>query len=137
MSKLVIKKKVYLDFLGEEYAEAYIEFRSIPVGDYDDLLKKIGEAEKDDSGNKTNTTILDILKEYYLNSSFPNDEGKLESLDDKEELDNLDSQAIIRCFSKLTGQDIKEDGSGEMTVDPKSDTLSSPGSTAENQPQTK
>ena len=39
MGKIVIKKQVSLDFLGEDYKEAYINFKSIPALDYEQIKK--------------------------------------------------------------------------------------------------
>jgi hypothetical protein len=142
MSKLVIRKRVTLEFLGDDYKAAYIDFRSIPVGDYGSLLDTIKTSSDDDK--KANAAILQILKEYYLKGEFPNEEGKMESLDSKEELDGLDKDALIECFGKLTGQDIKgaldtiaAGGPADQAVDvdPKSEAPSKPGSTADIPPQ--
>lgn len=103
MSKLIIRKRVSLEFLGDAYKDAYIEFRSIPVDDYDDL---IGKMNVEGDGN-ANAAILGILKDYYLSGKFPNDKDELEELDSKEELGGLDKEAVIECFGKLTGQDLK------------------------------
>jgi hypothetical protein len=103
MSKLIIRKRVTLEFLGDAYKEAYLEFKSIPVADYDDLIAKTNSAK----GSESFTVILDILKSYYLGGKFPNDKNELEDLESKEELDSLDRDALIECFAKLTGQDFK------------------------------
>jgi hypothetical protein len=148
MSKLVIRKRVTLEFLGDEYKDAYIDFKSIPVGDYDKLIGEIKGAG--DADNSTaNAVILRILKDYYIGGKFPDSEGKLEDLDGKDELDNLDKEAVIECFGKLTGQDLKkaaEDAaaaaaagteSAGAEIDPKLKAPSKPGSTTANQPPSK
>lgn len=149
MSKLIIRKRVSLEFLGDEYKDAYIDFRAIPVDNYDDLMTKVNEGAADNS--KANKAILDILKEYYLGGKFPNEKGELEDIDSKEELGGLTADAVLECFGKMTGQDLSgvvkkraelvaegapqaEIENVKVDVDPKSDTLSKPGSTAENQP---
>ena len=142
MSKLVIRKRVTLEFLGDEYKDAYIDFRSVPVGDFDELTKSIEKADKE---NKANQEILSILKKYYLGGKFPNEKGELESLDSKEELDGLNADALIECFGKMTGQDLAGAAKAQqdliakgmtpeqaaeavqVTVDPKSDTPSKNG----------
>lgn len=129
MSKLVIRKRVSLDFLGEGYSEAYLEFKAMPVPDYDNLAQQIEKATEE---NKANQTLLDILKKYYIGGKFPNEDGKLEDLDGVEELNSLDGDAILICFSKLTGQDLKAIQSGEIAegenpLPKKSDTPSNPG----------
>lgn len=150
MSKLVIRKRVTLEFLGDEYKDAFIDFKSIPVGDYDKLIDEI-KAAGDGDNQKANSVILGILKEYYLGGKFPNEQGTLEELDSKDELDGLDKDALLECFGKMTGQDLKGaldektalaasgapqevvDGV-EVQVDPKSEQPSKLGSTTANQP---
>lgn len=103
MSKLVIRKRVTLEFLGDEYKEAFIDFKSVPVGDYDKLIESV-KAGQDDN-KKANKIILGILKQYYISGQFPNEDGVLENLDSEDELENLDREALLQCFGKMTGQD--------------------------------
>lgn len=150
MSKIVIRKRVSLEFLGDEYKDAYLDFKSVPVGDYDGLLDQI-KAVGDDN-KKANAAILKILQDYYLGGKFPNEKGELEDLDSKDELSGLDKDTLLECFGKMTGQDLKaalatkqdmansgapdeELDKVEVDVDPKSETPSKPGSTPANQPQ--
>lgn len=142
MSKLIIRKRVTLEFLGEQYKDAYLDFKSIPVGDYDKLIDEIKEAGEGDN-KKANAVILKILKQYYLTGQFPNEEGTLEALDSADELDGLDKDSLLECFGKMTGQDINAAieaqaagaPSAGVEPDPKSETPSKRGSTAANQPQ--
>jgi hypothetical protein len=136
VSKLIIRKRVELDFLGEEYKDAYLVFKVIPVSQYDEVLAEIKAVGDDNS--KANATILKIVKGQYIEGYFPDEGGKLEKLDSEDELDGLDSTALLECFGKMTGQDIKgamDNPEAGITVDPKSDTPSKRGSTAENLPQ--
>lgn len=95
---IVIKKKVVFDFLGEDYKDAYINFQSIPLKDFDLLSKDIEEAQKD---NKASSFILDALKKYFIDGSFPGIE-KLVAND----LDGLDQESVIKCFAIFTGQEL-------------------------------
>jgi hypothetical protein len=136
VSKLIIRKRVNLDFLGDEYKEAYLVFKSIPVSNYDKILDDIRGVGEENT--KAKSVMLNILKEYYIEGQFPNEKGVLEKLDGKDELDGLDKDALMECFGKITGQDIKgaiENPEEGIIVDPKSDTPSKRGSTVENQPQ--
>lgn len=149
MSKIIIKKKVSLDFLGDEYSRAYITFRAIPLPDYEGITKElpqpnsryvelvrqaeVGElsAEENDELTKLRISeseknissfgvILEFLKKYYVGGKFPNEAGELEDIDGVNELDALDSNAATRCFEVLTGQ-----------YDPKAEEISTtPSSTA-------
>jgi hypothetical protein len=134
VSKLIIRKRVELDFLGEEYKEAYLVFRSIPVSKYDTIL---GEIKGADDNQKANAVILKILKEFYIEGKFPDDDGNLADLDGAEELDGLDKDSLLECFGKITGVDIQavaQNPEAGLVVDPKSDTPSKRGSTAEKTP---
>lgn len=145
MSKLVIRKRVSLDFLGDGYKDAWLEFQSVPMGDFEEFAKSLETSSEDET--KSINAILGALKKYYLNSAFPNDEGVLEPLDGAEELNGLDKPTLIRVFGDLTGQgiqeaietqdDMKKRGlpkadidDVEVTVPPKSEPLSKNGSTA-------
>lgn len=95
---IVIKKKVSLDFLGEEYKDAYLVFQSIPLKDFDKLSVEIEEAQKD---KKAAIFILNSLKKYFIEGKFP-DLDKVTA----EDLDGLDQEAVIRCFQRFTGQEL-------------------------------
>lgn len=126
MSKLVIKKHVSLDFLGKEYKESYLVFRSIAVPEYTELQKKLSTVNNEEANDK----ILSILKDYYISGKFPNDDGVLEDIDGgKDALNYLDLDTLITCFGALTGQNLRAliDGSNdEIDIDPKSDKPSKP-----------
>lgn len=95
---IVIKKRIGFDFLGEAYANAYLEFQSIPVADYEKLVADVQQAEKD---NKSVSFILDTLKKYFVAGVFP-DLPEVKTTD----LDGLDQESVLKCFGTLTGQDI-------------------------------
>lgn len=132
---IVIKKKVSLDFLGEDYKDAELIFRSMPISDFekildelpksnpryteliqeaetgelsDDKQKELVELQSAEAGNnkKNIQLILEYLKRYFISGKFPNaDTGELEDVEDKEELDGLDQATAIKCFGIFTGQD--------------------------------
>lgn len=134
MSKIVIKRTVSLEFLGPDYAEAYLVFRSIPVSDYEDIMKElpsinsrlarlVEKADKHDLTEQENAELVELqkanaeenkksfdlilsyLKKYYIGGKFPNEKGELEDIDSKDELAGLDKEAVLKCFNALTGQD--------------------------------
>lgn len=133
MSKIVIKKKVSLAFLGEEYKDAELVFRALPLLDYEKIQSELPETNlryielvtKIDSGELTepeNTEFIKLqknekvnnkkimalifkyLKEYFLSGKFPNEIGELENITDKEDLEGLDKDSVVKCFQMLTGQ---------------------------------
>lgn len=119
MSKIVIKKRVSLEFLGEEYKEAYLLFKAIPLADYKEftkslpqvssefteLIKKIDskeateedeqrfiELQKENSeiNDKSYDLILGTLKKYFIGGEFPDENGTLQKLT-KEDANEMDS----------------------------------------------
>lgn len=103
---IVIKKKVSLDFLGEDYKDAYLVFRSLPLKDYEELSHKIDEAQQNEVASKF---ILNVLKEYFVRGSFPDMETVT-----KEDLDGLDIDTVLKCFSVFTGQEINREAGSEV-----------------------
>lgn len=99
---IVIKKRVSLDFLGEEYKDAYLTFRSIPAAEFDEVVAKLTDIEE--KKDKALTYILDILKQFFLSGEFPED-GKLLPVA-KEDLGGLDAMSIVKCFQIFTGQEL-------------------------------
>ena len=96
---IVIKKKVSLDFLGEEYKDAYLEFQSIPLKDFDEMGDRLQNAEA--NGEKPNAIILEILKKYFVDGKFPGMDKLVAS-----DLDGLDATTAVQCFATFTGQDL-------------------------------
>lgn len=103
---LVIRKKVSLEFLGEEYKEAFLLFRSIPIKDFNELQDEI--ATIGDDNKKSLGFIQEKIKHYFISGQAPNESGALEDIT-VNDLDELDQQSIIKCFQSLTGQSINED----------------------------
>lgn len=104
---LVIRKKVSLGFLGDDYKDAFITFRAVPIKDFDAMQDDI-DAIGDDN-KKSLAFILDKLKHYFLNGQAPNEGGKLENIT-IEDLGELDQLSVLKCFESLTGQNVNEEG---------------------------
>lgn len=103
MGKILIRLRVDLEFLGEEYKESYITFRKIPVKDYQEIVKTLPD---EDSTNEEKmgaiTIMIDTLKKYFVAGKFPGEDGKLVDLE-ANDLDDLDSDTATRCFQALVG----------------------------------
>lgn len=93
---LVIKKRVNLDFLGDEYKEAYIIFKSVPLNDYE----KIMEAPQE--GKEALKFIQGVLEKYFVGGKAPDDNGQLADIK-KEDLGQLDGETAVKCFEVLSG----------------------------------
>ena len=120
MANIVIKRKVNLDFLGDEYKDSYLVFRAVPVVAYEDLSTRIDSV----SGNQESMTeIIKILEEYFVDGVFDNEKVL------KEDIKQFDGDTMLRCFETLTGQ--TRDEGGNLTLDPKDEQLSTTTSTTE------
>jgi hypothetical protein len=110
---LVIKKRVDLDFLGEEYKEAYLVFRSIPLEDYKDVIQDIKKLEEGDNSAYLDK-VNEYLQKYFLSGEFPNDAGKLEPVI-KEDLVGLDGGSTVTCFERMTGSSFDPKSKAPLT----------------------
>lgn len=96
MAKIEIKKKVILDFLGEDYKEDYLVFKSMPLRDYEGLFPKLEAAGED--GKKSIQLIREVLESNFI-------EGKFQGEDvTKDDLADFDIQTLTTCFETFTGQ---------------------------------
>lgn len=101
MSRIVIKKRISLEFLGKEYADCYLEFKTIPMKDYESYVEKATK-EKDDS--RAVEFITETITELFIAGKFLGEDGVLFDVK-KEELQDFDINTIITVFKTLTGQD--------------------------------
>lgn len=102
MAKLVIKKRVSLDFLGDDYKDAYLTFKGIPVKDYSKILAEMPNEESGDNA-KAIELMLKCLTDYFIEGKFPNDKGELESVSAEDVADSIDQATAITCFERLVG----------------------------------
>lgn len=99
--KIIIKKRVDLDFLGKDYEKGYLVFRSISLEDYDKLSIEL-KSVKDTEAIKF---LLETLKKQFLEGKFPNDKGELEDVS-VEDLKDFDMETVINVFNRFTGQEL-------------------------------
>lgn len=118
MADIIIKKRVDLGFLGEDYKDSYITFRSIPVSEYEDLVKQVDSVEE----SKSLPEIIKILEKYFVDGLF---EGQKLAKDD---IKQFDGETTIKFFETLTGQKTVE---GERQLDPLSESESTSTSTTQ------
>lgn len=93
MAKIVIKKTIDLDFLGEEYKGSFLTFKAIPIGEFKKLTASVPE-----DGAKAVELILNVLKDKFVVGKFQGEDVA------KEDLDQLDVETTTECFKLLTGQ---------------------------------
>jgi hypothetical protein len=84
---IVIKKKVSLDFLGDEYKDSYLILRSISIGDYE----KLGDI-----------TVKDCVIGRFIDGEIQQESGKVKLT--KETLNELPGEVFVEAFAAITGQ---------------------------------
>lgn len=99
MAKIVIKKRVNLDFLGDEYKEAYLVFNAVPVSEYPELKAKL---DKENDNIKLIKIMVGVLQDKFVAGKFPVD-GKLEDVT-KEDIGSFDEATLTECYLYATGQ---------------------------------
>jgi predicted RNA-binding Zn ribbon-like protein len=95
MADIVIKRKIPLGFLGEEYKEDYLVFSAIPMNEYEKLM----DVQSEDSKQATKI-ILKTLQDKFVEGRFQGQ--KVET----EDIGKFDGTTVVKCFAVLTGQDI-------------------------------
>lgn len=95
MAKIVIKKRVGLDFLGEEYKDSYLEFKSLSLAEYQKLLDELKDIEE---GSQSLSKILSILEDQFIVGKFQGEDVS------KEDLKQFDIETMTKCFELFTGQ---------------------------------
>jgi hypothetical protein len=98
MAEIVIKSQVSLAFLGEEYAESYLVFRSIPMREFAELTKQT-EALK---GDKSMDFIVDQITQRFISGKVSQD-GVLVDVS-AEDLTQFPPDVYLESFKRLTGQ---------------------------------
>lgn len=84
---IVIKKRVSLEFLGEDYKDSYIILKSISIGEYENL----GDA-----------TVKDAVVERFIEGEIKQDSGMVKIT--KENIQELPGEVFVEAFAAITGQ---------------------------------
>ena len=100
MAKIIIKKRIDLDFLGEEYKGGFVEFKSMSVRDIESRLGDM-EAVADDNVKAVNL-MLELLAKQFIKGTFKVD-GE-ESDITKDDLGDFDMEAVSKFFEILSGR---------------------------------
>tara|TARA_R110000868_G_scaffold39565_1_gene137694 strand:- start:1046 stop:1360 length:315 start_codon:yes stop_codon:yes gene_type:complete len=98
---IVIKKRITLEKLGEEYKDSYLTFQSIPFKDYEKIAKlQVEIAGKDETaqGLKSLNFIQEELTKRFIEGNIDNQEVKVEDLFE------LPGEVIVDCFQQLMGK---------------------------------
>lgn len=103
MANVIIKKRVALGFLGEDYTEGYLVFKAPGIDEIAEVEAKADKLDQEDTQKS-----LDFLKSFLagrlLGGEFPNveEENKLEEFT-KDDIGKLDGGTIITVFQVLGG----------------------------------
>ena len=101
MSRIVIKRKISLDFIGKDYADCYLEFKTIPMKDYE---KYVALASENQDEKKAVGFITSTLQDLFVSGKFIDENNETFDVK-KEELGDFDMNVMITVFKSLTGQD--------------------------------
>lgn len=96
MAKIIIKKKITLEFLGDEYKDDYLEFKSLPLREFEKILPKLDEAGED--GKKALPIMTGILESNFISGKFQGEDVV------KEDLLDFDMETLVKAFELFTGQ---------------------------------
>ena len=86
MSDFKVVKKLSLDFLGEDWKDAYINFQVLTIADVKDKFPTLTEVDPDNPASviKGMTTVLGVLKDKFIDGKGPG--GKVILVGDIEKL---------------------------------------------------
>lgn len=94
-----IKKRVSLDFLGEEYKDSYLVFSAIPLKDYEALIEQSQQLTED------NVASMKFIKEQITKRFIEGkvaQEGKLVEIT-ADNLLELPGEVFLQAMQQLTG----------------------------------
>lgn len=93
MANIVIKKRIDLDFLGEDHKESYLMFKAMPVVEYQSFIKNTPDQRVDEINY-----IVKIMQDKFIEGKFGS-----ESVEAKD-IPLFDEGTLAKCFAVLTGQ---------------------------------
>lgn len=93
---IVIKKRVSLEFIGDDYKDSYIVFKALAIKEYADLQSKAKALEEDPE--KSLEFIINTVKDRFIEGSV---EGKDITADD---LTDFPGDVFLEFFNNIRGQ---------------------------------
>ena len=91
---IVIKRRITLESLGEEYADSYLVFRAVSLDDFDELAPEIKANEKDEE--KSRHFIRRVLEDRFIEGKF---DGEAVT---KDQVKDFDLGTLVLCFRTIT-----------------------------------
>lgn len=103
MTKFKIVKRFSLDFVGEEWKDAYIDFQSLTVLDVRNKFPSLSRLDEKDQDNivKGIDSVVEILKDKFLEGKGIDIEGKLVELT-PDDLEALPMEVLSRALGFLS-----------------------------------
>lgn len=101
MAEIVVKKRITLEFLGEDYKDGYIVFESIPVKDYERIIKEVEVAEKS-GGSEAMNLVKKLVTGRLVEGEIPQDGGMVAIT--KDNLADLPGDVFLEAMQQLTGK---------------------------------
>lgn len=98
---ILIKKRVSLDFLGDEYKDGFLTFSSIPMSEYESMNTKIKELG--DDNEKALIFMREMVAARFIEGKFPNEKGELVAVA-KEELSEFPAEVFLEVMGQLNGK---------------------------------
>jgi hypothetical protein len=100
MAKIVIKRKIDLDFLGKEYEGGFVEFKALTIKDVENQIDAI--AGVGDDNKKAMSMIIQLLQDHFIGGEFVSGEDK--QTINAEDIQDFDVPSIYKFFNILSGQ---------------------------------
>jgi len=101
VAKIVIKKRINLDFLGKDYEGGFVEFKSLSIKEVQGKLDEIANVGEDNK--KAVDMMLKLLSDSFVSGTFVN--GESSEPIEKEDLNDFDVASIIKFFQILSGSE--------------------------------
>lgn len=98
---LKVKTKVTLEFLGDEYKNSYINLYSVPMSEYEAMIKRI-ETLQDASSTEALLFVRDAVSERFVDGEIAQD-GKLVPIT-AENLPDLPGEVFTEALGRITGR---------------------------------
>lgn len=87
---LVIKKRVSLDFLGEDYKDSFIIIRAMSMSEYDDL-----------QGKDKDKTVREVVTEHFISGQIQQNDKSVDITLDN--INELSPDIFAKLWDILTG----------------------------------
>lgn len=99
---LKFKKKITLEFLGDEYKDSYIELESMPMNELEALLNKAKDTDQSQDRGEALSFMRNAVSDRFVGGSVSQD-GKMVEVK-KEDVASLPAEVFIEAFQQIVGK---------------------------------